>query len=244
MARKITFVPRSNVADEAIARNKDHCRRLGLPMVGETGPVPFRLAVVGGGPSVVNDIQELKAWDGEIWAVNGAFLWCLENGIDATFYTIDAKPTLVEMAAKANRAVLGSMCDPCVFEAVNGPVEVFDIDENPCGTTTVCTAPMVAAARGHGHVTLFGCESSFTDKVHSYSWADQNKSRVLVECGGAEYLTTPQLVMQAEYLAELAREIPSFIDVRGRGFLPALIDHGDYSVSKVSPDIMESVRGN
>lgn len=244
MARKITFVPRSNVSSEVIARNKDHCSRLGLPKVGESGPVLFNLAVVGGGPSLINHIDELKDWEGEIWAVNGAFLWCIENSIDATFYTIDAKDTLIGTAEKANRAILGNMCDPAVFAAVIGPVEVFDIDENPCGTTSVCTAPMVAAARGHGHVTFFGCESSFADKIHAYSWADQNASRVLVECGGAEYLTTPQLIMQAEYLAEIAREIPSFIEVRGRGLLPALIEHGDYEVLKVSRDIMESISGH
>lgn len=241
MVRKINFVPRSNVSDEALARNKEHSSRLGLPRVGGIGPVPFRLAVVGGGPSVINHIDELKAWEGDIWAVNGSFLWCLDAGIDATFYTIDAKPELEEVAAKAKRAILGSMCDPAVFAAVSGPVEVVDIDETPCGSTSVCTAPMVAAARGHGNVTFFGCESSFTDKMHAYSWA-MNPSRVLVECGGSEYLTTPQLIMQAEYMAEIAREIPSFIDVRGRGFLPALIEHGDYSVLKVSPDIMESIQ--
>lgn len=243
-ARKIVFRARSVVDQTIIDRNKEENRRLGLPFVGTLGPVSPNLAVVGGGPSVLDHVEELKAWDGDIWAVNGAMTWCHGVGIDAALFTIDPKESLFPIAEQARRAILGTSCAPSVVSAVSGPVEMFPLGDYPNGSSSASSAPMAAAARGHAHVTLFGCESSFTDRVHAYSWSDTHSSRVLVECGGSEYLTNPQLIMQAEYLAEIAREIPSFIAVRGRGFLPALIEHGDYSVSKVSTDIMESVRGN
>jgi hypothetical protein len=243
VARKITFIARTAAGDDAVSRNIEHSSRLGHPLITQSKPVASRLAVVGGSPWVKDHLDELKAWDGDIWAINGALVWCQDNGIDATFYTIDPMPTLQAIAKRATRAILGSSCHPDVFSAVNGPIEVFPFGELPSGSTTACTAPMAAATKGHTHITFFGCESSFKDKTHAYS-CEASASRVLVECGGAEYLTTPQLIMQAEYLGEIARKIPSYIDVRGRGFLPALVEHGDYSVSKVSPDIMESVRGN
>jgi len=220
----------------------EHSNRLGLPLISEAGPVAPRLALVGGSPWAKNYLDELKAWDGEIWAVNGAFGWCLDNGIDATFYTIDPAPTLQGLASRAKRAVLATSCHPDVFAAVDGPIEVFPFKELPSGSTSACTAPMAAAARGHAHITLFGCESSFEARIHGYDWPEGHESFVIVECGGKEYRTTPQLIMQAEYLSEIGREIPSFIDVRGCGFLPALIEHGDYEVLRVSQDIMEKIQ--
>lgn len=241
VVRKITFIAKSQVDDLTLERNAEHCSRLGLPLIGDAGPVAPNLAVVGGSPSVVDHIEELKAWDGEIWATNGAYLWCIENGIDATFYTIDPAIALAPIAAKANRAILSSICDPSVFEAVKGPIEVFPKGELPNGSSGVATAPMIAAKRGHKHVTFFGCESSFEGQEHAYSWPHKTTSRVMVECGGKQYMTTPQLIMQAEYIAEIARCVTGFVSVAGGGFLPALIEHGDYEVLKVSRNIMESL---
>ena len=241
MVRKITFIATSQFDDLTLERNAQHSNRLGYPLIGQAGAVAPNLAVVGGSPSVVNHIDELKAWDGDIWATNGAFLWCLDNGIEATFYAVDPLPALAAVAAKANRAVLSSICDPSVFEAVKGPVEIFPHGDLPSGTSGVATSPMAAATRGHRSVTLFGCESSFEGQEHAYSWPHKTESRLVVECGGKQYMTTPQLIMQAEYIAEIARGVPGFVTVAGGGFLPALINHGDYEVIKVSRNIMESL---
>jgi hypothetical protein len=148
---------------------------------------------------------------------------------------------LADVAKKANRAILSSVCDPSVFAAMKGPIEVFPRGDLPNGSSGVATAPMVAAKRGHKHVTFFGCESSFEGQEHAYSWPHKTKSRALIECGGKRYLTTPQLIMQAEYIAEIAQGVPGFVSVVGGGFLPALIEHGDYEVLKVSRDIMENL---
>ncbi|ANK73735.1 hypothetical protein FA04_14565 [Ensifer adhaerens] len=241
MARNIKFIAQAAAGQEAVARNIEHCSRLGLPLITQSGPVAHRLAVVGGSPWAKDYLDELRTWDGEIWGVNGAFGWCIDHGVDATFYTIDPAESLKDMAIRAKRAVLASCCHPEVFAAVDGPIEVFPLGELPNGSTSASTAPMGAAVRGHAHVTFFGCESSFETQIHGYDWASQDTSRAVVVCGGQEYLTTPQLIMQAEYIAEIARALPFFINVRGRGFLPALIEHGDYEVLKVSRAIMESL---
>lgn len=244
MARKIKFMARTAAGEEAVSRNMEHSNRLGLPLLAESGPVAPRLAVVGGSPWIKDSLDELKAWVGEVWAINGAHGWCLDNGIDATFYTIDPMQVIADIAKRAKRAILATCCHPDTFAAVDGPIEVFPFTKLPSGSTSACTAPMAAASRGHAHITLFGCESSFEDRIHGYDWPEGGENLVIVQCGGQEYRTTPQLIMQAEYIAEIAREVPFFVDVRGRGFLPALIEHGDYEVLKVSREIMESIRGN
>jgi hypothetical protein len=147
------------------------------------------------------------------------------------------------MASRAKRAVLGSCCATETFDAIDGPIEVFPYGDLPSGSTTACAAPMAAAKRGNSHVTFFGCESSFTDRVHSYQWSEDN-GRLLIDCDGSGYLTTPQLLMQAEYLCETILGVPDYITIKGWGLLPAMIrSGGDYSVLKVSRDLAETING-
>lgn len=238
--RKAAFTAGEVYPSEILASNKALNNGLGFSYPGKAGANGKPLAVVGGGPQVVRFIDELKSWDGDIWAINGAFGWCVENGIDATFYTLDASPCLIGMAERARMAVLADNCSPLVLDSVDGPVFLVDMDNVPLGCTSTATAPMLAALRGYTSVTLFGCESSFTDREHAYSWQYVTESRVLVACGGSEYLTTPQLIMQAEYVSEIAREVPGYVTAKGDGFLPTLIHHGDYEILKVSRDIAEA----
>ena len=244
MVRKTHFVPGWSFPKEALDRNREankgHVRYSAMADV----PAGTHLAVIGGGPSVKGFLDELKAWAGDIWAINGAFGWCLDNGIDATFYTLDASPVLKDMASRAGNAILADNCDPDVSGAVNGSVHLVEMGDTPCGSSSASTAPMLAALRGYSSVTLFGCESSFVGAEHAYQWSHVTTSRVLVECDGREFLTTPQLIMQAEYVAEIARNVPGYVSVRGIGFLPALIVAGDYSILKVSRDILGGSGGH
>lgn len=241
---KIEFVPVNSFSDEILDRNKAHTAGLGLHLIGTLPATRSPLAVVGGGPGVSCSTNELRAFDGEIWAINGAWEWCRDNGIDATFYTIDPSPVIAQMAQGAGPAVLGDVCDPSVFETVGGPVQVFPIGELPSGSTSASTSIMAAALCGYQHVTLFGCDSSFEGgKTHIYDW-NPGESRVLVECGGDQFLTCPQMIMQAEYMAEVIRGVPEYVTIRGGGFLPALVKHGDWDCISVSQNLMDAINGH
>jgi hypothetical protein len=74
VARKITFIARTAAGDDAVSRNIEHSSRLGHPLITQSKPVASRLAVVGGSPWVKDHLDELKAWDGDIWAINGALV--------------------------------------------------------------------------------------------------------------------------------------------------------------------------
>lgn len=241
MPPKLTFTAGEVFPADDLARFTALNKALGLPRYGADEGIKPRLAVVGGSPSVADSVDELRAWPGDIWAINGAFGWCLEHGIEATFYTLDASDNLADMARRASSAILADHCHPAVVHAVRGAIRLIQLEGTPLGCTSAASAPMLAAQGGYEGVTLFGCASSFEGPTeHVYPWSLVTQSRVLVECGGRQYLTTPPLIMQAEYLADIARQIPGYVDVRGEGFLPALIEHGDYEIAKVSRDLAQA----
>jgi len=240
---KINFVSLDPVSQETLAEHRDYSRGLGLPEIGSR-PVTDRLAIVGGSPSVVNHIEELQNFDGEVWAINEAHEWCQNNGIVATFYCIDPTDTF-EYLSTTTKAVLADIVAPSVFDdliANDCDIELVRLDEIMHGSAAASSGPQIALRRGHKHVTMFGCAQSFTTSTHLYKDVSRH-NQLWVECGGTEYRTTSQNVMQAELLAELATAFPSFITVKGEGFLPALIKHGDYDVSHVSRHIHDALFG-
>lgn len=235
---RIKFIAGGCVTEDVLARNKALSKARNLPSVFETGSKPGPLAIVGGGPSLSGLTERLRAWKGDMWAVNGAYHWCRDRGIDAAFFTLDPSPW--QGGKPAHRAILADACDPSVFDHARD-IQVFPFGDFPNGSTTASTAPLIAAMRGHEKITLFACESSFVTREHAYVHQGPTDSRVLVTCGGTEYLTTPQLIMQAEYIAEIARGVPGYVEIVGDGLLPALIEHGTYEVLKVSRNIAEAV---
>jgi hypothetical protein len=242
---KIAFIAKCGVPDAGIERNRQHSRGLGLPEVGFK-PVAKSLAVVGGGPSISGIVKELQEFDGDIWAINGTYHWCIENGIDAIFYAIDPHETVIAGYAEGvTKAVVADCVDKSVFEALSGAdVELAHTGINDIlhDTTAASTAPMIAVARGHESVTFYGCESCFSNGTHAYKDDRDEYTLLWVECGGKEYTTTPQFIMQAEFMAEMARSLPTFMQVPGEGFLQALIEHGDYKVTYVSQEIETALK--
>jgi len=244
MTGKINFVSLDPVSKQVLAEHKLYSHGLGLPEIG-TRPVAAQLAVLGGSPSLADHVEELQNWDGEIWAVNEAIYWCRDNDIDATFYAIDPEEDLSTLVDAMDRAVLADIVRPELFKALidkGADVELFRMADISHGSAAASTAPAVALRRGHKHVTFFGCGQSFTGMTHIYKDAPRYKNYVWVEVNGVEYATTSQNVMQAEVLAEMARCWPSFMTVKGEGFLPALIEHGDYEVTHVCRELHEALQ--
>jgi len=237
---KISFDVKCTTDDDTLRRNREHCSRLGLPSLGSK---PVALAVVGGGKSALDNVEALRDFAGEVWAINGAFQWCLENDIEATFYSLEAEPVVASDCKGAKRAIVSDAMDPIVFNALQGAeIETVRLGKDGLAshTSTAATAPMVAAERGHTSVTFYGIDLCFEGASHHYK--DQPTGKIWVGCGGREFLTNPHLLMQAEFMAELAIALPGSIKVTGDGFLANLItEGGEYDVTHVSPDIHNSI---
>lgn len=231
---KIAFRSQGAIPIENTDENQRRNRLLGIPRVEQSGNVASRLAVVGGSPDVIYRVDELRSWDGEVWAINGTYDWCISNGIDATFYSIDPCPIISSFSANVTRAIVADTVDWSVMENLTGKqVEIAFLGDGglPFGTTAACTSVSIAAARGHKSVTFFGCASSFIGGLtHAYRDEGDVHGHLELECGGKRYFSRPDLIVQAEAIAEIAQSMPEFVNVRGGGFLPALMKHGDYDI--------------
>ena len=233
---RIEFTSIGCVSATVLARNEDYARRLGFPKWSPAASQ--RLAVVGGGPSITDRVEELAAWDGDIWAINGAVGWCMRQGIDAVLFTIDPLPATAKHATGVERAFVSVTCHPSLFDALQGAdIEAFK--PTLTGATTATAAPIAAADKGYRSVTFFGCESSFGDATHVYGNRDV-KNLMRVRCNGQEFLTTPDMMMQAEFLGELIREAPMFAE-RSGGLLSACVADPEIDVIAATPLIHEAV---
>lgn len=236
---KITFTALCNADESALRRNEEACRFLQLPEVGSS-KVSDSLAVVGGGASVTRCVGELRAFDGEVWAVNGAFKWCKDRGIDATFYTVDALPIVSRMAAGARRAVLSHRCDPSTFSAVDGPIEVWSGEH--LGPSSATTSTLCGVERGHKSITFYGCDSCYSTAADAPNPSPIDcKERIVVRVNGQEFLTNPGLIIQAEFLAEVIRTAPHVFKERSGGLLGALVACPEWEAVAATRSLYESL---
>lgn len=214
-------------------------RRLGIPKVGDAGPVAPKVAAVGGGPSVMSRLDMLRDWDGEIWGINATWRWLREQGIDATFFSVDPGEQIIEWARGAEKAILADTVNPKAFDVV-GSAEIAWLGPGgiPNDCSSAATAFMVMAERGHKHITYFGCDCSFGERTHVYRHED-DPDRVRVVVDGEAFMSRSDLLVIAEALSGFARDYPSLIAVEGDGLLPALVRHGDYDITHVSRSLDE-----
>lgn len=237
----ITFVGRICVPLEELAANHAYGMSLGLPFVASDGKSGKRVAAVGGGPSLPSHFDELRAWDGPIWAANGAWTWLRDRGVDATFFAIDPQPISAFgdgfSLAGVKRAIVGTAVHRTLFDALAGAdVRLFNSSRGGMFCSTAITAAIaVAVMDGHAGVKFFACDSSFVEQTHAYLNLP-NELMMIVECGGERFLTEPALAMQAEFIAKVQAARPRFVQVADDGFLGALIrNNGEYHIEIVSP---------
>jgi hypothetical protein len=232
------------VDEEGRDRNAAHARSLGVPFVSYP-PATWRdhpLAVIGSSPTLASHIDELRAWPGERWAINTAWLWCRDNGIAATFLTVDPAPWDISFLPAGTKALLASCCDPSLFAAARD-CDVTTFDLGPGGvipfSTSAGTAMMLGRVLGHREIALFGCQSSYCNPdVPTVNSKQQIDGLLIVHCGTGFHVTTPQLLNQAETMARLILAYPEIYSERSAGLLGALVASGlDYDTLAVSQDI-------
>lgn len=209
-----------------------------------------RLAVVGGGPSIRDHVEELKNWDGEIWAVNGAINWCLDNGIDAWFYTADAMPPHMWAydLSRIRRAALAPDVSVEMVKYLQGiGAEITLTGPIQSGPTSANASDYLSIALGYTSVTYFGCEGSFaeaaqdadTHAVHSAPIPDW----MIVEVRDEYYKTKAEFLCQSIMLANVIREFPHVYSEKSGGLLRSMIKNGsDYDVAMVSNTLFAKLK--
>ena len=252
---KIRFTGNVPVEHEDIMRNVEFARQSGLPYVKPSEAHDRVLAIVGGGPSLLGSLEELKAFQGDIWAVNGACAFLRTHGIDSTMIGVDPHVIMCQWAPGTKKAILCSRTDYRVWPILkDADVQLFDlIQENTdegirSGSSTATCAFDLATDMGYRTIIFYGCESSFpgeqigtaSDQTHAYC-KEVREHRMLVECGGAEYLTAPDFFVQATEIASMIKEFPTHFSERCGGLLRALVQNDDYDIIKVSRAMMATL---
>ncbi len=235
----VEFSSRGSVSAESRAVNAVSNATLGLPLHEGAG----RLAVVGGGCSINEHVEELRAWDGAIWAVNGTIAWCIKHGIKAYFYTMDAQPfsKWAYPLEDIKRAALSIECDPSLFAHLAG-ADVSVMGHEEAGPTSAAGAAVLGINAGYREICFFGCEGSFADSSHAYA-SPAIADWLVVRVGGQDFRSKQEYIEQTLVLSEIVREFPHVYSERSGGLLRAMIEHGtEYDIVEMSPSIWEGLR--
>lgn len=189
------------------------------------------LALVGGGLSLSEHIDELRAWPGDIWAINQTAEWCRGQGIDCYFFTVDPSDRTHRFCS--GKAVVHAHCDPRTFAAAD---ECYKTTGSIPGPSTIVAGCHLGIKAGYEKIYVFGADSSYGETSHLYR-DEPVKGLIRVQCGDESFLTKLELLLQAERLAEVIRTIPDFFKNKSGGLLNALVEHGDYDVTHGCPEI-------
>lgn len=231
------------ITPEQTAFNKANAKSLGLPYI-SVHERP-KLAVVGGGPSVLDFTDELKSWDGDIWVSGSAFPLISSIVPDVTFFTIDQSTDLAKDGKGAKKAILATCCDPSVFEVLkDAQIEIFDLFTGGPNAnhhaTTITAAPKVSLDMGYRDITFFGCEGSFTETTHAYDTTSID-DMIVVKCNGKNYVTRPSFLLQCEFMARVVNLSREIFKVRGEGLLSAMIEDLDYDITHAQPELAKRI---
>jgi hypothetical protein len=231
---KIHWTSSPNVSQDARDANSVVIEKLSLPKHRGAG----RLAVVGGGPSINQHIEELKNWGGAIWAVNGTINWCIDHGIDAWFYTADAMPPEVWPydLSRVKRAVIAPDVSVKMVEHLQRiGAEITLTCPIQSGPTSANATDYLSIEAGYTNITFFGCEGSFEDDAtHAVSSAPI-PDWMIVEVGGEYFRTKSEFISQSVMLANIINAFPDIYSEKSGGMLRAMVENGpDHDVYAVA----------
>lgn len=222
--------------------NMESALRRGLPVVTKLEPNGRSLAIVGGGPSVADDLEELRNFEGDIWAVNGSLDWLASHGIQTQGYVlIDPAHEMIVRYLHGGHDCeyfIASMCAPETFDILSGKrVTLWHPGSNDVkppkgqgmiggGPTVMSRAPMLAFCLGYRDVHLFGADSSYEGERHHVYENAERENGVRVELDGVIYETSPVFMHQVAYFQQIQHFFiarGAIFEIHGRGLGPAIL---------------------
>lgn len=224
------------------------CLERGFHPVEAEAPHGRPLAVCGGGLTLRGHLEELKAWPGDVWGVNATAPWLVQQGIPATFFSVDPQYTPPEMIGDAPAALVSSSSDESVFDHMGErPVRVFHTaplfdDGIKGGPTSATFAPRLALHLGYTEVHFFGCDAMVSPYAsHVYGSGFYN-DLITVSVGGRHFSTRPEFLMQTEFLAQIIAAFPVVYVNRSGDFVQAMVESGgEHEIVWMAPPLAAKV---
>jgi hypothetical protein len=241
-----------NTSDDALFANVRSSSMRDLSWLTATDEHGGHAVIVGGGPSLAHDIEEIR-WRASlgqtIVALNGSANFLASHGIIPDIHIIlDARPenSRFVLGKVARRYIIASQCDPSVFDTLDGEdVTLFHpviegISEHipnrgksyhliGGGTTVGLTSMAVIYTIGYRFLHLYGYDSSFPwcDKQHAYDQPRNGQEMRTTEVwvAGQSFMTGPAMLAQVERFQPFAQTLADMgctITVHGEGLLPVV----------------------
>ncbi len=241
-----------NVPSHILTYNVKEALKLPLDVLAKqhheqrTGP----LFIIGGGPSLSNDLERIKAAQGScvIWALNNTFRYLCENGIQPDAHImLDAREENIHFVPEKTDALLlyCAQCHPKVFEKgmAAGKVitwcssipDIVDILKEKemlkeaaivsGGSSVGMKAIGLAAVFGFSKIHLYGYDSSYSgDENHAYKQPLNDDDKIIeITVNDQQFKCAPWMATQASEFRETAQRFVTDgmeIEVHGYGLLP------------------------
>ena len=229
---------------EDITRNIEHSLEQDyIPFNELIGTKSGAVAVVGSGPSLKTNWQELQDFDGDIVACNASCQFLLEKGIVPTYMMcFDADPLVMEFFTPhpGITYLLASRVPPKVFETLKGcRIVVWHAagDEKiretlekqqrmePMivgGSAAVTRAMMLVLPIGYQEIHIYGGDSSFANGDTHIRKSTTEERRMSIKCGDRVFEIAPWMTMQVDDLKKLApliKKLQIKLHLHGDGLL-------------------------
>jgi len=237
-----------NTSEENVKKNKAYCKRRKFKYVKWGIYTHPRCAVVGGGPSAREHFDELRDWDGDVFAINDMAGVLSDEGISCYMYSIDGTPVKFKTGKHVMGAVFSTRVHANQFRLFKHKnIRVFNMAEDDQkdgiegGATGLCRAPHLFIKMGYAGIDFFGCEGSFFTTSHADAdHQDARGNMMIIRAGGMDYLTHAGFMLQCEHMAKVLKDFPKIYRAHCNGLLIAMMDNPDtWGVVAVSDSIKE-----
>ena len=201
--------------------------------------------IIGGGPSLsqhIEKIKQLRANGVKLIAINGAYKWCLDNGITpSAMVMVDARKfnaRFTQPVVEDCKYFIASQCHPSVFKGLPKDrtyvwhtqaeilKEMLEAQFEECypvpgGSTVLLRAIPLFRMLGFKRFHIFGCDSCLEeDKHHAYEQLENDDELIIpVNVSGKIFNCNPWMISQAQEFIDLIRMVGDEIELEVYGGL-------------------------
>jgi len=201
--------------------------------------------IVGGGPSLpqhIEKIKQLRANGVKLIAINGAYKWCLDNGITpSAMVMVDARKfnaRFTQPVVEDCKYFIASQCHPSVFKDLPKDrtyvwhtqaeilKEMLEAQFEECypvpgGSTVLLRAIPLFRMLGFKRFHIFGCDSCLEESKHHAFEQLENDDEIIipVNVSGKIFNCNPWMISQAQEFIDLIRMIGDEIELEVYGGL-------------------------
>ncbi len=213
----------------------------GLPEIASLAPErPDLLRIIANGPTA----RHAPLDDGvPTLAVNGSLDLFRQRGLSPTYWAgcdpQEGMTAFLDNAPEGTEYLVASKCHPVVFDNILaqqrqvtvwnvGEEGMFDLFHDRGVALSRCSITLTAIcglmpALGFRRFEIWGWDGCIMDGMRHAVPQDSNDPRLVVSVGDREFLTTTNLVVEAQDIVQCLADFPLSLDLKGDGMFAAML---------------------